>query len=402
MEFRNMPSADLDARSLIALPPETVLTRRGPHVFFVLAALYGAAVLVLWVLAYRLAWADRVPATMWHAHEMIYGFAAAGLAGVLAALVPSWSGALPCTDTRLIFLTSIWLLGRIAMVFAALLPHVLVAVLDLSFLPVFAALVVVPHIGGRPGRNLGLLLLLLVLWLGQTAMDAEAFGATFSLAERGARIGVDTYLVVIGAIGGYAIPAATNRFLASHDPGLRARSLGLLDALSVGLLILYLVSDAVAGMNRFTAIAALGAAIANGARFLLWQGHRTLKAPSLAVLHLGYFWMVAGLLLEAATPIAGGIVDMAAIHVLTAGAVGTTLMAVISRESLLHGRHGLSAGPTSLAAYALVSVSVVLRIAALFVPGAFVGLVIASGMIWAFGFLVLVAAYLPTRSGARA
>jgi uncharacterized protein involved in response to NO len=49
-----------------------------------------------------------------------------------------------------------------------------------------------------------------------------------------------------------------------------------------------------------------------------------------------------------------------------------------------------------------VSVSVVFRIAALFVPGAFVNLVIASGMIWAFGFLVLVAAYLPTRSGARA
>jgi uncharacterized protein involved in response to NO len=40
-----------------------------------------------------------------------------------------------------------------------------------------------------------------------------------------------------------------------------------------------------------------------------------------------------------------------------------------------------------------VSIAVVLRIAALFVPGEFVNLVIASGAVWTLGFLCLLASY---------
>jgi uncharacterized protein involved in response to NO len=392
----DMTSADLDAGNVPVVLPEAVLTRRGPHLFFALAAVYGAMGLILWVIAYRLHWADRLPATMWHAHEMVYGFAAAGLAGVLAALVPRWSGALPISDTRLTVLAGVWLLGRIAMATGGVLPSWAVAVVDLSFLPLFAITVVGPHIAARPHRNLGLLLLLALLWLGQGVMDAETFGATFGLAERGARIGTVVYLLLIAAIGGYAIPDTTNRFLGAHAEKETARSLTALDVLSVGSLALYLASDAIAGIGILTSIVALGAAIVNGLRLWLWRGYR-IRSVDLTMFHLGYLWMVVGLLLEAAVPIAHGVADMAAIHVLSAGAVGTMLLAVISRESLLHGAHRLAATPTTMISYTLVSLAVVLRIAALFVPGAFVPLVIASGTIWAAGFLVLLVTYLPAR-----
>jgi uncharacterized protein involved in response to NO len=354
-------------------------------------------VLILWVCAYRLHWTAGLPATMWHAHEMVYGFAAAGMAGVLAALVPAWSGAVPTPEKRLAFLAVLWVLGRVAMVAGGVLPQWLVAVIDLSFLPAFAIAVIAPQVVARPARNLLLLLLLAVLWAGDAAMHSEAFGSTFELAERGARIGIDAYLVLIAVIGGYAIPDATNRFLGAGDMRLSARSIPMLDGLSIATVVLYLVSDAIVGMSSATSCIAFVAALLNGARLCLWRGHRVINAPSLLMLHLGYLWMVMGLLLEAAVPMTGAIADMAAIHVLTAGAIGTTLLAVISRESLVHGGRGLTVNRVTLCAYALVSLAVVLRIAALIVPGAFVDLVIISGVIWALGFTFVLASYLPAR-----
>jgi len=226
-------------------------------------------------------------------------------------------------------------------------------------------------------------------------MHAEAFGATFSVAERGARVGIDCYLLLIAMIGGHAIPDATNRFLRARDLPEAARSMPLIDRLAIAALLLYLLSDSTTGVSDFTSVAALAAAILNGVRLWFWRGYRVGGAPSLSILHLGYLWMVLGLAFEAAVPITNGVADMAAIHVLSAGAIGTMLLAAISHESLAHSRHGTMAGPGMIAAYGLVSLAVVLRIAALFVPGGFVDLIIVSGAVWALGFLFLLATYLP-------
>ena len=86
---------------------------------------------------------------------------------------------------------------------------------------------------------------------------------------------------------------------------------------------------------------------------------------------------------------------MAAIHVLTVGAIGMMLFALISCESGIHGGHGLTAGPVIITVYALVTLAAVLRVAALFVPGGFVDLIIASGAIWALGALAVCTTYLP-------
>jgi uncharacterized protein involved in response to NO len=372
-----------------------VLSRRGTHLFLALAALHAAFVFVLWVVAERLHWTSAVPAIMWHAHEMIYGFAAAGMAGVLCALAPEWSDSPLASAGRLGMLAAVWVLGRVAMAASGGLPAWLVATIDLSFLPLFAALLLLPIAARRPGQALPLLLLLAVLVFGNVAMQAEAFGATYSAAGQGARIGLDVYLLLIAAIGGRAIPEATNRFFEAHGSHRRSRREPLLDGLAVAAVLAYLVSDAIAGAAAVTGIAALVAAILNGSRLWLWRGYQALRSPSLLMLHIGYLWMVVGLLLEAVVPVAGGVADMAAIHVLTAGAIGTTLLAVMSRESTLHRGRGITAGPVELAAYGLVSLAALLRVAALFVPGAFIDLVIASGVVWAVGFGVMLIDYLP-------
>lgn len=387
------------------LDAEIALVTRGAHLFFVLAALSGALVLAEWVLAVRLGWADAVPPVMWHAHELVYGFATAGFAGVVSTWVPGWSGAPRVDPTRMYWLAGLWLLGRAAAAVSAVLPAWLVAVVDLSFLPALAALVVIPHLTARPERNLPLLALIGVLWLGNLAMHAEVFGGTFAFAERGARIGVDAYLLLIAVVCGRAIPDATNRLLADRGSPLEIRRMPVLDGLAVAALLVYLISDSIAGMSPWTSTAALAASVFNAVRLFRWHGYRTIRTPAVAILHLGYLWLVIGLLLEAAVLVSNGVADMAAIHALTAGAIGTMLLAAIAHESRVHSGASARADKPVFAACGLVSIAVVLRIAALFVPGAFAELIIASGAIWSLGFLCLIASYVvsgPAFSGDRA
>ena len=90
------------------------------------------------------------PLHLWHAHEMIYGFAAAAAGGFLLTAVPSWTGAKHSRGRALAIMFGFWCLGRVAMWGTAIFPPALVTVLDLTFLPVLGIaaarqLAVQPH-----------------------------------------------------------------------------------------------------------------------------------------------------------------------------------------------------------------------------------------------------------------
>jgi uncharacterized protein involved in response to NO len=371
-------------------------SEHGPRLFFLLAILYGAAVLVLWVVLFRLQLPQAVSPVLWHAHEMLYGVAAAAMVGLLLGLVPRWSNAAPVGTAGLALLAVVWLLGRVAMALIGTIPPWPAAIVDLAFLPVFAGIVIVPLLTARPGRNLLMLGLCAILWAGDLTMHAGWLGWTYETAERGARIGMDAYLLLIAVLGGYAVPELTNRALQAQGVRATARSFPLLDGLAILSLALYLLSDAMSGTSAATRWIALAAAVLNGARLLLWQGVHIRHAPMLWSLHLGYFWLVVGLLIEAAALIGGPVVHMAAVHVLTAGAIGTMVIAVVARAGVAHKGPLLAAHPMVIAAYALVSLAAILRITALFVPDQFVNLVIASGSVWTLGFFVFLIACVST------
>src|SRR5262249_33100520 len=62
--------------------------------FFSLAALYGALALGLWLATWfgTLDLPAAQAGALWHGHEMVFGFATAGLAGFLLTATPSWTG----------------------------------------------------------------------------------------------------------------------------------------------------------------------------------------------------------------------------------------------------------------------------------------------------------------------
>jgi uncharacterized protein involved in response to NO len=96
--------------------PQLPLLAYGFRPFFLLAAIFAALAVPLWLAAYMgaLALPSPLPAPLWHGHEMLFGYAVAVLAGFLLTATPSWSGRRPVRGGGLAVLALIWLAGRVA------------------------------------------------------------------------------------------------------------------------------------------------------------------------------------------------------------------------------------------------------------------------------------------------
>ena len=100
----------------------------------------------------------------------------------------------------------------------------------------------------------------------------------------------------------------------------------------------------------------LVAAALNLARLARWRGVATLEEPLLLVLHVGYLWLVVGVALLGLSLISDAVPPAAAVHALTAGAMGTMTLAVMTRATLGHTGRVLRADEATMVIYALVSV----------------------------------------------
>ncbi|MBN8985601.1 MAG: NnrS family protein, partial [Rhizobiales bacterium] len=88
-----------------SMSPPPVLS----HAFricFLLAAIWAALAVPLWLMTYAgiLTIADAYGGVAWHAHELIFGYAALVICGFLFTAIPNWTGRLPVAGFPLVSL----------------------------------------------------------------------------------------------------------------------------------------------------------------------------------------------------------------------------------------------------------------------------------------------------------
>ncbi|MES1943548.1 NnrS protein superfamily [Salinisphaera sp. PC39] len=372
--------------------------------FFLLAALYAAVGVLAWVGYLFGGWPLSLgdAPVRWHAHEMLLGFLPAAITGFLLTAMTNWTGAPPLAGRGLLALVALWLAGRAAMWTGTWLPAWLVAAVDLAYLPVLAIYIarVLLRYGNR--RNLFLAGVIGLFALANLLFHLQALGWT-ATAIAGERLALNLITLLMVVIAGRITPAFTANWLRIHgeDPDVVQR-LPNLDRAAIAATALMIPVDLIPGLPLAGALLALAASVANGARLTLWSGWHVWREPLLWILHLGYLWIVAALLLKGLQPFADGIIPTAWIHAVTAGAAGTLIMGVMTRVSLGHTGRALSLPPFGLGMYAAVLAAGLLRVAAA------LGLldyrlgVSASALAWAVGFGLFVIAYWPILSRPRA
>ena len=184
--------------------------------FFLGAGVYALVVMGIWVawLSMQMpGWAMFGSSPFaWHAHEMIFGFAAAALAGFLLTAVPNWTGALPLSGPPLMLLFAVWLLGRMAMLAAGLLGPVTVAVVDLAFLPLLGVSAARQLFVKPAPRNIMLLAILAALVGANVAYHLASSGIWPGQEFSGLRFALMLLVLMITIIGGRVIPAFTHNW----------------------------------------------------------------------------------------------------------------------------------------------------------------------------------------------
>jgi uncharacterized protein involved in response to NO len=365
--------------------------------FFLVAGLFAALSVTAWLWVHGAsAFPDaRMPPQFWHAHEMLFGFIAAAVAGFLLTAVPSWTGSRGFSGLPLIVLTALWFAGRIAFSLGDALPFGLLAALELAFLPGLM-LMIAPTLFRSSNRNTRLLLVLFAFW----AMDALfLYGiATGDIAVSAAALrgALGLVLVLITVIGGRIVPAFTRNAIAQSGKDAVIRSHSLAEKLVVPAMLGFAIADLLSPTGTVTAAIAVLAAALQAWRLSGWQGLRTASQPIVWVLHVAYLWLPIGLALKAAFLLGGFAWAAYWQHALGAGAAGTMILAVMTRAALGHTGRPLRAHPVTVAAYWLLTVAVATRVfAPALLPAHYTAVVMTAGTLWFTAFLLYVAVYAP-------
>jgi uncharacterized protein involved in response to NO len=374
---------DLPAPARPVLP----LAAKGFRPFFLLAAAFAVAIVPAWLLVLSGAvHPDRyLGAVEWHAHEMVFGFCVAVVAGFLLTAVGNWTQRETLVGAPLLALAGLWVAGRVALFFAGALPRGVPAVVDLAFLPALGAVLARPLLAARNRRNFVMLAVLAVLFALDLAVHLDALGlaGTGAWRLRGSLVGVDVVVVLAGILGGRVFPMFTRN--ATGDDGVRSHP--RLDRAAVAALA-GLVAVDVAAPGRWVAgtVAALAAVLAV-ARAVHWVSRRAARIPLVWILHAGYAWLVVGLGLRAATELGAPVPISAAAHALTVGVLGSLTLGMMARVTLGHTGRPLVVPRSIVAAFALMQVAAIVRVAAgIALPSAYVAWMTVAGLCWSAAF----------------
>ena len=363
--------------------------------FFLSAGIWAALTVAIWlpVLAGQIALPTAFAPLEWHAHELIYGFVPAALAGFLLTAVPNWTGRLPVTGMPLLALFLIWVAGRVAIFISDWIGAPLASAIDLSFLVVLAAVVAREIIAGKNTRNLKVLIAVALLIVGNAVFHAEVIWGLWS--GYGNRIGIAAAILLIMLIGGRIIPSFTRNWLVRQGPGRLPIPFSKFDAAVMLVSGLALVSWVALPENTLTALLAVAAGVANAVRLARWAGDRTAAEPLVLVLHVAYAFIPVGFLLVAVAIWRPDVVILSgALHSWTAGAIGLMILAVMTRASLGHTGRPLTATLPITMAYAAVTVAGVARIVAAF-DVARESMLHLSATAWVLGFAGFAIIYAP-------
>ncbi|MCZ7566291.1 MAG: NnrS family protein [Burkholderiales bacterium] len=375
------------------------LTVEGLRLFFPLGALYAMLMPLVWVAVYRfeLPLARAIPATQWHAHEMVFGVLCAVLAGFLTSAVPEWTDTARRRGRALGLLAALWLPGRLIGLLGADALVVPALLTDAAFLGLLLWYAAEPMIAKRSARHVSLPAWLAVLLACEIAVRIGWLAGDWAIAARALHAAVCAFVVLFALALGRINVAVLNLALDPSGETTPYRPHPGRQNLAAGMVALYIVAATFAPQSAVAAWLALAAAAAFLDRLAEWFVGRAALAAHVLALAAANALAAAGFAAIGLAGLGAPIGLAAGMHVLTVGALGLAVLSVFSIAGLRHTGRTLVLPWQARAALALVMLAAAARV----VPGLF-GLASATGshyllaaLAWSVAFAVWLHGYLP-------
>lgn len=358
--------------------------------FYLAGALFAALAVPVWI-AMFLGYLNLTPIVapmLWHAHEMLFGFAVAIIVGFLMTAGKNWTGLATPRGAWLGALALLWLAARIS---AWVGPYALYAVLDLALLPLVAVILVTLLLRAGNHRNLPLALILALLTVANLTFHLAVMGV-LSISPMAGLYGALALIVMIECLmAGRVVPA----FTMSVTPGLKIVANQWVERITLGATALGLALWVLAPPNLVAFVVLALAAVLHVWRLLSWRPLVTRQRPVLWILHAAYFWIPIGLGLLALAQI--GLVPVTAgVHALAVGATGGLIIGMITRTARGHTGRPILASKLEVLAYALVLSAAALRVfLPLLAPGLLVPALVIAAAAWALAFVLYLFKFTP-------
>lgn len=369
--------------------------RLGFRPFYLGAALFACLSVLLWVSVFlgQVDLAVGIAPTLWHAHEMLFGFATAVIVGFLLTAVKAWTGLPTPRGWALGGLFALWLAARLA-VFVA--PYSVYASLDMALLPLVAIALLRVLVKAGNKRNIPFISLLLLMTVANGVFHLAARGVVQINAMSALYAQLGLIVMVVGVMGGRVIPAFTR----SVNPGLNNTVSRRFEMAVLAITALAWMAWVLAVPAWLVASLSVVAAVMHALRLWQWRPMAARQRPILWILHVSYAWTPLGFGLLASAQM-GWVAPSLAVHAFGVGLIGGLIIGMITRTARGHTGRQLIPTRGEVWAYGLVMAAAVLRVAVPAVrPEWLVFALHSASGLWALAFAIYLWIYTPwlTRS----
>ncbi|MFY8273856.1 NnrS family protein [Pseudoalteromonas sp. SSDWG2] len=360
---------------------------------FWLGALFSALSVPIWALSFtgNLPFNPLGGSYFWHVHEMLFGFAVAIITGFLLTAVQTWSGVPSVKGKPLALLVALWLSARLLLALPSTIPNAIIVTLDLAYLPLAALCLSLPIIKARLWRNLFFVPILLAM----ACLNALMYAARFNHLDMNfisiSHIMVMMITLVMVIMGGRVFPM----FTANGTQTPRVTNISWLDRTAIiSVLACILLTISPQSLNdNVTGCVFIFAGVINFIRAVRWRIWVTFGCALVWPLHVSYWAICIGLVLLGLYYLALLSSVSMAYHAITVGGIGMMVLAMISRVSLGHTGRMIKVGPMMTVAFAIMLVTLVIRLLAPALSAYYQTFIMASALLWSIAYGCYVVRY---------
>jgi len=134
--------------------------------FFIGGVLFAILSMLSWMLVYVFNYhihLKTLSPMSWHAHEMVFGYSMAVIAGFLLTAVNKWTGIRTLSGSSLLFLFLTWMAARLLAFAEDTFPFELMAITDCLFMILLIYSISSPIVKARQWKQLGIVAKLVLL-----------------------------------------------------------------------------------------------------------------------------------------------------------------------------------------------------------------------------------------------
>lgn len=321
---------------------------------------------------------------VWHAHEMVLGFSLAAVVGFVVTAVPEFTSTAGVPRDRVKWMALAWLLARVGALAGGVAGMALTAVTTIALLAVLVVTLAPALWHGAERRHISFLWGLLALTVSAGGFYVEALAGGDPMRWLNAAIGILMILIVI-ALSRISMRIVNAALEDAGETGREYRARPPRRNLAVFAIALYTVLEFFVPAHPVAGWAALAAAAAMFNLLNDWFVGRVLFARWVFMLHGIYWLMAAGYALIGWSLLGGELPTGAGRHLLTVGAIGLAIFAVMNIAGRVHAGYEPDRRPWVLLAAAMLVAAAVAR-ALIYLPGLGGTALWAAVLLWVAAF----------------